>query len=504
MPHNKVGRQFTLVLTFPAALCTIRRMRQLLRGMSLVCAVLAMWAGPAAGASEKPRDLVYIIPIHDEIERALVYVIRRGLNEAVREGAAAIVFDMDTPGGRLDATEVILTMVGGVKIPTYTYVNPNAFSAGAIIAMATDHIYMAPGSRIGAAAPIMISPTGGGVEKMPDKVEEKMVSATASLIRSVAERKGHDPKLAEGMVRSDGEYKIGDEVIKKDKQLLTLTSKEAERKVKRGDKEENLLSEGTVESLDALLSLIGHGNCERREFKITAAEHLARWIEAFSFIFLLGGILGIYIEFKSPGFWLPGILGGILIAVWFWGHHVAGLAGMGHVLLFLVGVSLLAAEIFVFPSFGIIGIAGTLCMVVALFMAMVGHLPGGPVLPPFPDMKWAAINLLGSLVSVFVIGVLLSKFLPKTPLYGYLVLGTEEKSDKGFESAKSESGLLGQRGVLVTDLRPAGVATIGDRRVDVVRHGEYVSKGTTVVVAEVHGGRIVVTQVADDSSGNKV
>jgi membrane-bound serine protease (ClpP class) len=249
--------------------------------------------------------------------------------------------------------------------------------------------------------------------------------------------------------------------------------------------------------------LIGHGASERRWLKITAVEHLARWIEAFSFIFLLGGLLGIYIEFKTPGFGLPGILGGILIAIWFWGHNVAGLAGMGEVLLFMVGVILLAVEIFVLPGFGIIGIAGALCMVAALFMAMVGRFPGGATLPPIPDMKWAAINLLGSLVSVFVIGFLLSKFLPKTPLYGYLVLGTEEKTDKGFESAKSESDVLGRKGVLVTDLRPAGVATIGTRRVDVVSRGEYVAKGTPVVVAEVHGGRIVVEPVSDGSSGVK-
>lgn len=455
----------------------------------------------AADARPGGRDLVYIIPIHAEIERALVYVIRRGVSEAAREGAAAIVFDMDTPGGRLDATQEILTLVGGVKIPTYTYVNPNAFSAGAIIAMATDHIYMAPGSRIGAAAPIMISPTGGGVEKMPEKVEEKIVSATASLIRSAAERKGHDPQLAEGMVRSDGEYKIGDEVIKKNNQLLTLTSKEAERKVMRGEKEENLLSEGTVESLDALLTLIGHGGSERRQFKITAAEQMARWIEAFSFIFLLGGLLGIYIEFKTPGFGLPGILGGILLAIWFWGYHVAGMAGMGEILLFLVGVLLLGIEIFVLPGFGVVGVAGALCIVASLFLAMVQHFPGAPTLPPLPDMKWAVINLVGALVALVVFGYSFSKYLPKTRLYGYLVLGAEEKSDKGFEPSRDASDLLGRQGVLVTDLRPAGVALIGDRRVDVVSRGDYVAKGTNVTVAEVRGSRIVVEPASGDSSG---
>jgi membrane-bound serine protease (ClpP class) len=165
---------------------------------------------------------------------------------------------------------------------------------------------------------------------------------------------------------------------------------------------------------------------------------------------------------------------------------------MGEVLLFVVGVILLVVEIFVLPGFGIIGVAGALCMIAALFMAMVERFPGGPSLPPMPDMQWAAINLIVAVLSVFVIGFMLAKFLPKTSLYGYLVLGTEEKSDKGFESTKSEPSLVGRKGVLVTDLRPAGVAMIDERRIDVVSRGEYVSKGTAVVVAEVRGVRIVV------------
>jgi membrane-bound serine protease (ClpP class) len=169
----------------------------------------------------------------------------------------------------------------------------------------------------------------------------------------------------------------------------------------------------------------------------------------------------------------------------------------------MVGVILLAVEIFVLPGFGFVGIAGALCMVAALFMAMVERFPGGPSLPPMPDMQWAAINLIVTLISVFFIGFLLSKFLPKTPLYGYLVLGTEEKTDKGFESTRDEPALVGRKGVLITDLRPAGVAMIADRRVDVVSRGEYVSKGSAVVVVEAHGSRIVVETVPAGSTGGK-
>jgi len=190
----------------------------------------------AVAAANAASDVVYVIPIHDMIERGLVYVVRRGVEEAVRQDAAAIVFDMDTPGGRLDAAEEIINIIGSVKVPTYTFVNPSAISAGAIIAMGTDHIYMAPGSRIGDAMPIMMSPFGQ-VQEMSEALEEKSVSYVASLIRSTAERKAHDPQLAESMVRRKQEFKVGDEIIKRAGELLTLTNKEAEKKVKRGEKE---------------------------------------------------------------------------------------------------------------------------------------------------------------------------------------------------------------------------------------------------------------------------
>lgn len=205
-------------------------------------AALAFWN------SAEAKDLVYVIPIRGEIEPALLYVIRRGVAEATADDAKAVIFVMDTPGGRIDAATDIIKTIGELKIPTYTFVERHAFSAGALISFGTDHIYMAPGSVIGDAMPIMVSPTGD-VKDMPEALQEKTVSAVAAMARSTAEQKGHDPKLAEKMVRRGIEYRIGDEIISPTNQLLTLTNLEAERLVGSGDDEHRLLSEGDRKSV---------------------------------------------------------------------------------------------------------------------------------------------------------------------------------------------------------------------------------------------------------------
>ncbi len=189
--------------------------------------------------------MVYVIPVHGMIEPALLYVMRRGVAEAEINGAAAIVLSMDTLGGRLDAATDIVRLMQRVRVPTYTFVEKNAISAGAIIALSTDKIFMAPGSVIGDAMPIMMSPTGGAQE-MPEAIEEKTVSAVAALIRAAAQESGHDPQLAEAMVRRELEYKIADEVISPAGQLLTLTNVEAEREVGPPEARRKLLSQGTL------------------------------------------------------------------------------------------------------------------------------------------------------------------------------------------------------------------------------------------------------------------
>ena len=457
---------------------------------------------PQVETDREATDLpvVYVIPIEEMIERGLVYVIRRGVAEAVSQGADAIIFDMHTPGGRLDAAEEIINIIANIEIETYTFVRRNAISAGAIIALGTDYIYMAPGSRIGDAMPIMVSPMGGAQE-MPEAMEEKAVSYVSSLVRSTAQRKNHDPQLAEAMVRRGTEYKIGDEVICPADQLLTLTNVEAERLVTRDGKEGPLLSSGTVKDIDALLEIMGRPNAEVRRLTITPAEKIARYIEMLSALLLIGGVLGLYIEFKTPGFGVPGIAGIVLLAIWFWGHNVAGLAGMGELVLFALGVILLLVEIFLIPGFGFVGATGIFMIVLSLVMAMVQHYPGVPFYR-LPEVQIGhAMRTAGmALVGAFAFGLLLARFLPKVPAFHGLMLKTEETRDAGFTAAASLDDLVGSKGVSETPLRPAGIGTFGDKRLNVITRGEFVDHGVPIVIAETHGNRIVVERVDECGS----
>lgn len=436
--------------------------------------------------------LVYVIPVHGMIEPALLYVMRRGVAEAERNQAAAIVLSMDTLGGRLDAATEIVRLMQRVRVPTYTFVEKNAISAGAIIALSTDKIFMAPGSVIGDAMPIMMSPTGGAQE-MPEAIEEKTVSAVAALIRAAAQESGHDPQLAEAMVRRELEYKIGDEVISPAGQLLTLTNVEAEREVGPPEARRKLLSAGTRDTLDAMLDAEGLGGLDTRTLEVTSAERIARFIAALAPMLLMAGLLGLYIEFKTPGFGLPGLLGVLALALFFWGHHIAGLAGMEELVIFLVGLGLILIEIFVLPGFGFPGVLGIMLVVWSLLSAMMHRLPGGSWLPSLPELQLPVFKLALAIVMSGVAALLLGRFLPKTPLYGHLVLKQATSTGQGYSAGPAgNAALLGALGRAATALRPGGAMLLEDRRIDVVTRGEFVEADAPVRVVEVHGNRVVV------------
>ena len=436
----------------------------------------------------------FVIPIQGMIERGLLYVVRRGFAEALAAESSTIIFEMNTPGGRLDAAEEIIRMLIDLpdRVHTCTYVKQDALSAGALIALATDEIYMSPGSRIGASA--LVTMTGD----IPDgDMKNKVVSATLALVRSAAQRKGHRADLADAMINADFEYRLGDEIISKKGELLTLSEFDAARRI--GEDGSPLLSAGTVDSLDDLLTTLGLRNGPIEFLQATSLEQIARWIEMFSILFLAGGLLGLYIEFKTPGFGLPGLLGILLLAIWFWGHRVAGLAGMGELALFLVGVALLGVEIFALPGFGFLGFAGIGCMVASVIMAMVQHHPGGSWMPPLSQVE-GAIRVLGlSLIIVTGFAVLLARYLPSLPLLGRVVLAAAQSHDEGYSASPAGESLVGQLGVALTPLRPAGVGRFGDRRVDVVARGAFIEPGRSIIVAEQQGNHIVVD--ADVSRG---
>ena len=450
---------------------------------------------------EAPRGGgVFVIPIKDGIEPALLYVIRRGTAEAREAHAAAVVFEMDTPGGTLGAAEEICREIQSLPMPSYTLVKKNAFSAGAIIALATKKIYMEPGSVIGDAMPIMIGLTGG-VEAMPDDVKEKMVSGVCALIRANAQQNGYDAELAECMVRIDKEYAISNDFIKKEGQLLTLTNVEAEKPV--GKDRKPLLSSGTVKDLGEMLGKVGLAGAEIHTLEVTAAEKIARWLAAIAPILMILGGLGLYVEFQTPGHIVPGILGVIFLALFFWGHHIAGLAGMEEVIIFAIGLGLIIVEIYVFPGHIFPGVIGVICVLLALFMAMIPHMNGvpnlpnapampAPILPPWPDLRVPIMNLGLSIIGTGLGAILIARVLPHSRLASPLVLAHANRASAGYVSSESETSLVGQTGEAVSMLRPAGVAQFGARRIDVVTRGDFIQPGAKVRIVESQGNRIVV------------
>ena len=460
-------------------------------------------AAATAGTSTNPPATgpVYVIPVDNMIERGLLYVVRRGLDQAERDHAAAVVLHMNTPGGSVAVTEEIIRLLMALprETRTFTFVDTDALSAGALISLTTGTIYMAPGSRIGASA--IVTPFGDIQE---GDMKEKLVSSLVALVSAAAQRQGHDPALVEAMIRRSAGYTIGGEEICPKGELLTLTDLEAARVVNDGTRERPILSAGTVSTLEDMLRREALDAAPRIELSVTWSEHAARWIETFGVLFLIGGILGLYIEFKLPGFGLPGVIGIVCLAIFFWGHHVAGLAGAEEVLIFLLGATLLAVEIFLIPGFGVVGITGLALMVMALVLAMLHHVPGGPLLPPVTDVAHAVGSVSAALIAAFVLGLMLARWLPETRAFSRVALAKAVSREDGYTAAAEDRGLIGARGAADTDLRPGGIAAIGGRRGDVVSRGEFIARGTPIVVADVHGSRIVVDRAGamDPGGGN--
>ena len=454
----------------------------------IVILLAALIFTPTGNAQEKgKKPLVYQIPIENQIEPALLYVVRRGVTEAKKEKADAVVFVMNTPGGGVNEAREIISLIGQIDVPVYTFVEKDAYSAGAIIALSTRHIYMAPGSVIGAATPLMMGPLGS-VEQMSQAVEEKMTSAVAAMVRAAAEQGGHDPRLSEAMVRRELGYTVGTNVLSKAGELLTLTASEAE----------GILSEGTVADVPAMLKAAGLPDAEIRTLEVTPAEKIARFIAAFAPILLIIGLGGIYIEIKTPGFGLPGILGTAALVLFFFGHHIAGLAGMEDIIIFIIGFTLLLVEIFILPGHIVFGVSGIALILFSLLSAMTWKVPGH-FWPELNDSTLQtaignlALGMTGTAVLVFFVG----KYLPESRVFRPLVLGQQTTRAAGFSAARDRSELIGREGVTEMSLRPAGRALFDGERINVIARGEFIEKNIAVRIVETRGSRIVVEKILE-------
>ena len=458
--------------------------------LSLLVAALAFTAGTA---NAQPRDEIgkgdiVVVPLRGEISETMFLFLRRVQKAAETEGASAIVLDMNTYGGRLDSAEKITNLLHQATIPTYTYINTNAGSAGALIALATKNIYMAPVSAIGAAAPVMSSG-----EDLPATAKEKTVSYWSALIRGSATRNGHNPDIGEAFINKEKEVKIGERVVHPKGTLLTLNAQEATEVIDG----KPLLARGVADSIADLVRKADLKG-EIVVIKPTGFERLAFWITALAPLLLLGGMIGLYLEFKMPGTGVAGIIGGICFALFFLGHYFAGLAGWEVVALFVLGAVLVLAEIFFFAATTIlVGAVGVFLMLGALLWTMIDRYPGQRFLPTAEMIRVPLMNLTIALVATVIVALLLVRFLPRTTVYKRFVLSADVPSGPSLggtvrDFAPAFDPAPGSEGKALTTLRPSGKARFAEHVVDVVTEGEFIAAETTVKVISTDGMRVVV------------
>jgi len=464
---------------------------------SVAALALALGFGAETPAAEihAASKKVYILPIREDIMPPLVYLVRRGVKEAMEAKADLLVLDMKTNGGRVDTTREIISILDQFPGDTLTYVNKDAFSAGAFISVATKRIYMAPGSVIGAAAPVMLSPGGEGIEKVPDTYEKKMTSAVRAMVRTSAEKNGYNIAVVEAMIDKTKGLTIEGQVIAKEGEILTLTNTEAEKEY--GTPPKPLLSSGTFESLDALLRQLGYGGAERHNINPTGVERVATWLNAISPLLLLIGVIGIYLEFKMPGVALPGIIGVTAFALYFFGGYIAGLSGLEWILVFALGLALVVVEIFVYPGTIAIGLIGAALMLIALIMAMVDIYPGMPSVPSLPQLRLPIEQILIAMAGGAAAILILSRFLPQTSVYRKII--SQSASGMKTEAAieKQKASRQGQTGVTISPLRPGGKARFGDEILDVISQGDMIDRGTRVRIVGYSGSEALVELVGE-------
>lgn len=430
-------------------------------------------ATPAERAAPPAAGPVYRIPVDGTIEMGIAPFIERSLRLAHEAGAMAAVLDIDTPGGRVDAAERIADAISDSPVPTYAFINRRAFSAGALIALATERIYMRPGSVIGAATPV-----SGEGEKAP----EKIVSAMRSEFRALAEARGLDPRVAEAMVDESIEIPGVVEAGK----LLTLSTDEA---VSLGFAAE-------TEDWDALLATLGAQGAAVVEMRTNWAERVVRFLtNPLIAPFLLSiGFLGLLIEIKTPSVGLAGLAGATSLGLFFGSHLILGLAGWEVVILLATGVILLLVEMILLPGFGVAGILGTLAVIASIFLSLVGNMP------TTQDIM-VAINVIAA--SLLIVGFAtwqLIKRLPEDRRAKRIMLHASTDRASGYISGTARDELVGTVGVASTDLRPSGTGRFGEEFVDVVSEGGWVMAGTPIRVIRAEAYRQVVRPVANDSA----
>lgn len=465
---------------------------------------------------------VFVIDIRNAIGKGLKEYISRGINSAERSNADAIVFDIYTPGGALDATRDIIDQIFYTRIPTIAFVNNEAISAGAMIALACDQIVMRPDGVMGDAAPVTIA---------GQEVGEKAVSYVRGRIRTSAENQGRNSDIAAAMVdkdlilvkRATGEIEaltqteydeekeddVEMKILVNSGKLLTLTTKEAldlgfvDAKADKID--ELLLMYQITEvngqlmalTIDELLDKKEELGAEHvkpvtdlagatiRRVQTTLAEKIAMFItrpEVSSLLFMLG-VLGLIIEIRTPGIGVPGIGGMICLGLFFGGHMFARVSAGYAAVAFVIGVGLLLLEVFIIPGFGVAGISGIILTFGSIIFIF------GSTYDPSVAMLWISISFIATLG----LAIVLFYTLPETSAVQKFVLSTSETKESGYSAHPDDkSKYIGKTGKSLTPLRPVGAAMIDGKRLNVITEGELIERDTPIEVFRIEGNNVFV------------
>ncbi len=449
-----------------------RNRRYLFVGPLLIFMLTFALAVVSQNAEQTRSGPVYVVKVEGLIDNGLHKYIQRGISAAEADDAAGFILHMDTFGGLVDAADKIRKNLLDTDIPTVTFIDKNAASAGALISFATDTIFMAPGSSIGAATVV----DGGG-----QKADEKMQSYMRGLMRSTAEATGRNARIAEAMVDESIEI---EGVIPAGK-LLTLSTSEA---VELG------MADGRKYSLDDVVDEMGWSENQLIVVQETTQERILRFFAnpVMSSILMLMMLGGLYFELQSPGVGFPGAMATVGALMFFAPLYIMGFAQPWEIMVFFLGVILIVIEIFFLPGFGISGILGVTLLIFSLVVSMIGNV--GFSFPGLEHMNRAiwtmAITMILGMLMMFSLG----KYLPHNRMFSKLILVDSMSKESGYNSNNNTDDYLGKEGIALTPLRPAGTAIIDDQRVDVVTQGDYIENGARIKVVNTTSSRVVVTR----------
>lgn len=417
-------------------------------------------------ADKGEGKLVYIIPVEKEVERGLEAFLKRTTEDAIEAGANHIIFEIDTPGGRVDSAGQIAKLLQQIEIPTTSYIVNNALSAGSYIALNTDTIYMRPNATMGASGII----TADGVA-----ADKKAQSAWIAAMKSAAEAKGRDPIYAIAMADESIDLP---ELNSPPGEFLTLTPNDA---LQVG------YAEGIVNNRVELLHELNLDGATIVEPETTIAEEIARFVTSPIVIPILLSIasIGLVVELYTPGFGVAGTMGLVALFLFFYGHIIAGLAGFEAIALFIIGLILVVLELFV-PG-GILGVIGGIAIIASLFIA--GY-----------DLTHMSVSILIALILAIITFVIFYRSVGfERGLFRKLILQDRTTTEKGYITADERTDLIGKEGISLTPLRPAGTIIVNDERLDVVTEGNYIEANKSVKIIYVEGMRIVVREIRKDN-----